>query len=249
MIVANSRRFIFVHIHKTGGSSMELAIAPHLRWNDVILGSTPLGRAANQAFRDAHGLFDHASAEEIAFVCGSDLFESYYSFALVRHPLDRAVSMYNFLASLCRFAARRRDFSRAKLAKFVLDRRDHSEEFAVAVERDPFLGWPITAAFLEHERFGDFIRAPETRSDRSFLPQVDMVRSLDGRVRVRDCVRLEDLPLRVSDLSRKLGIPLEIGHHNAAPFLALERRDLRNDDMDYLLHEFGEDILAFDYGV
>ncbi|MCT8328233.1 sulfotransferase family 2 domain-containing protein [Albidovulum sediminis] len=247
MIVANSGRFIFVHIHKTGGTSMELAIAPHLRWNDLILGSTPLGQAANQEFRNAHGLFDHASAEEIAFVCGTELFESYYSFALVRHPLDRAVSMYNFIASLCRFAARRRGFNHARLAAFVLDRRAHSEDFALAVERDPFLGWPITAAFLEHDGFSGFIRAPETRADRSFLPQVDMVRSLDGRVRVRDCIRLEDLPLHVSDLSRRLGVPLELGHHNAAPFTVLDRRDLRADDRDYLLHEFGEDILAFDY--
>lgn len=226
---------------------MELAIAPHLRWNDLILGSTPLGQAANQTFREAYGLFDHASAEEIAHVCGADLFESHYSFALVRHPLDRAVSMYNFIGSLCKYVARRRGISQAQLARLVLERRSDAQEFAQAIERDPFLGWPITAAFLEHPGFGGFIRAPETRSDRSFLPQVDMVRSLDGRIRVKDCIRLEDLPLRIGGLSRRLGFPLEIGRHNATPFVTLERRDLRGEDRDFLLHEFGEDMLAFDY--
>ena len=47
MIICHSRKYVFIHIHKTGGTSVESALEPTLHWNDLLLGSTPFGEVAN----------------------------------------------------------------------------------------------------------------------------------------------------------------------------------------------------------
>ncbi len=39
MIVSHSYKFIFMHVRKAAGSSMKVAIAPHLKADDIVIGS------------------------------------------------------------------------------------------------------------------------------------------------------------------------------------------------------------------
>ena len=116
MIVSHSRRFIFVHVNKAGGTSMELALAPHLAWNDLVLGTTELGQAMKGPYQRVFGLSEHSSLDEIAAVCGREIVRAYFSFALVRHPVARLVSMYNFIHSYLQDAGRATGWSRASFA-------------------------------------------------------------------------------------------------------------------------------------
>ena len=100
MIICHSRRFVFVHVHKTGGTSIKTALDPLLQWNDLILGGTPIGEYLNEVYRQRFKLSKHASVAEIDKVCGTALCDEYYVFATVRHPVDRLCSIYNFIGGI-----------------------------------------------------------------------------------------------------------------------------------------------------
>jgi len=78
MLVSNSAKFVFVHVQKTAGLSMEAVL--------------------RQNFPDArswHGRHGHASdgIREI----GLERWQAHYSFAFVRNPWDRLVSWYSMI--------------------------------------------------------------------------------------------------------------------------------------------------------
>jgi hypothetical protein len=99
MIISHSRRFVFVHIHKAGGTSVEQALDPHLAWNDLILGGSPFGERIQAPFQKRFGLSKHSTIAEIEAVCGSRYLEEYFVFSVVREPLARLCSVYNFVAT------------------------------------------------------------------------------------------------------------------------------------------------------
>ena len=76
MIISNSHRFIFVHVLKTGGTTVCAALDPFLRWNDVVLGGTEFGERMNGPYRDRFGLRKHSTAQEIRAVVGDATWSS-----------------------------------------------------------------------------------------------------------------------------------------------------------------------------
>ncbi len=238
---------MFIHVHKTGGFSIESALEPHLKWNDLILGTTALGEAMNAPFLERYGLSDHSSVDEILAVCGPALFQDYFSFALVRHPVSRAVSLYNYVHSLCKFHTNRTGECLDRLQSLILDTAIDDAARLALVKNRPYLDWSVTKGFLKGRSFTKFIRSPMTRSDVAFFPQSERVCSLDGKVKVDLCIKLEELNVHIPSLSKKLGVPLQVGHENASPFRILEEQDVSLDDQEYLRREFNQDYLAFEY--
>ena len=45
MIISRGRRFIFVHIPKTGGTALSLALEARAQKADILIGDTPNARA------------------------------------------------------------------------------------------------------------------------------------------------------------------------------------------------------------
>src|SRR5215469_11368082 len=109
MIISHSRQFTFVHIHKAGGTSVERALDQHLAWNDLILGGSPLGEKIQAPYSARFGLNKHSTVSDIERVCGSRYIEEFYLFALVRHPVARLCSIYNFVATMLNNWAQRHD--------------------------------------------------------------------------------------------------------------------------------------------
>jgi Sulfotransferase family len=94
MIISRSKKFIFVHIPKTAGSSIRRALTPYTR--------TLKGRFVKNVIRppDCYHLSQmppHTNAVQIRLLLGSEFYESAYSFAFVRNPWDREVSMYHYI--------------------------------------------------------------------------------------------------------------------------------------------------------
>lgn len=97
MLLSHSRRFVFVHVYKTGGTSIRHALAP--------LAANRLGRIAYERLGRPRLLrrFDimpvsvHSTAAAIRKAIGEKIYDSYFSFAVVRNPWDWQVSLYNFM--------------------------------------------------------------------------------------------------------------------------------------------------------
>jgi len=96
MLISHYRRFIFVHIPKTGGTSVHHALAR--------LCSDSLPRPHKIARIDElpdtyiwQHPWQHASASRIRERVGEDVWHSFLTFAFVRHPWARLVSLYNML--------------------------------------------------------------------------------------------------------------------------------------------------------
>ena len=100
MIISLNRRFVFVHIHKCAGTSVEMALGKLLRHNDFVIGSTKSGEKNQEFFKKATGLNKHSTALEARRWMGEDMFSKCFKFAFVRHPVDRLLSLYSYAHKL-----------------------------------------------------------------------------------------------------------------------------------------------------
>ena len=97
MIINHTYRFIFIHVPRCGGTSVSTALSAINTWQDLELGGTALGEVMNEPFRKRHGLYKHALAQDAMAILGRVTWNRYYKFALIRHPFERAISLYELL--------------------------------------------------------------------------------------------------------------------------------------------------------
>ncbi|NCC25042.1 MAG: hypothetical protein EOM25_07565 [Deltaproteobacteria bacterium] len=96
-IINNSKKFIFIHIPKTAGTSVALFFSRYSRYCDLEIGATQLGEAIQPEFLKRFKIWKHSTAQEIKSVVGDAIFEEYKTFTFVRNPYDRLFSTYKFL--------------------------------------------------------------------------------------------------------------------------------------------------------
>lgn len=102
MLISNKYNFIYIHIYKTGGTSIQHALLPFV--------ANPYERLVNKLLRmidrkgnKFFGFFlprphaDHITAAELSAILGSDAFDHYFSFSIVRNPWDLQVSEYKYI--------------------------------------------------------------------------------------------------------------------------------------------------------
>lgn len=108
MIISHKKKFIFIHIYKTAGTSITSAMIKYGRCRERLAGDFFISRKAiglvNRIFNLyddgnawVNGLHKHSTAREIKEYCGSDIFDHYYKFAFVRNPWDWQVSLYKYI--------------------------------------------------------------------------------------------------------------------------------------------------------
>ena len=109
MVISFMRRFLFVHIYKAAGMSIEQALKSY----DVRSGLLGHPLAEQERLLQALGVNPailgmqrHVFAAEIRDTLGQDLFNKLFKFAFVRNPWDLQLSLYHFNIAHPEFAPR-----------------------------------------------------------------------------------------------------------------------------------------------
>jgi hypothetical protein len=107
MLLSVEKKFIFIHIPKTAGSSLKRALAPYAlnpqrSQYRRLLSHLPVPESPERAW-----LRQHDKAAWIRLKLPRSVFESYHKFAVVRNPYDYAVSYYAYVRGNDRSRANR----------------------------------------------------------------------------------------------------------------------------------------------
>lgn len=146
MILSHGRRFIFVHIPKTGGTALMLALEARAMKDDILIGDTPKARARKARLHGVKSLgrlWKHSTLADIAGLASDDDIATFFTVTLVRNPWDRAVSYYHWL----------RDQTFAHPAVGLAKSHDFSGFLNHAQTRTALMLWPYTAYL--RDRFGE----------------------------------------------------------------------------------------------
>jgi hypothetical protein len=237
MIISHSRQFTFVHIHKAGGTSVERALDPDLAWNDLILGGSSLGERIQAPYSKRFGLNKHSAVADIEAVCGNRYIEEYYLFALVRHPVARLCSIYNFVATTLNNWAVRQDIPLSGVAERITPQ---------AEKKTPSLKWISSRVFLRTDSFSEFIRQEKLKTAPGFRSQVSTLCGADGNMKGHT-FRLEDYPAWEAPLGKHLGLKFELPHANRSGLRLVEADAVSTDDRVFIRENFRVDYDAFGY--
>ena len=145
MILSHGRRFIFVHIPKTGGTALTLALEARAMKDDILIGDTPKARARRgrlHGVKSLGRLWKHSTLADIAGLASDDDIASFFTLTLVRNPWDRAVSYYHWL----------RDQTFAHPAVGLAKSHDFSGFLNHGQTRTALTLWPYSAYM--RDRFG-----------------------------------------------------------------------------------------------
>lgn len=204
MIVSHSRKFVFVHIHKTAGESISTALVPYLSGRDLLLGTTLRGEFANAWYSRRHRLQKHSGVRRARAFVGEEAWGEYFKFSFVRDPFDRLRSLYFYFEKML---ARRRE-THPRNALLWLPGTDF---------RDP-LKWPGMEAFLETDDFSGFLRHPAfSPAIMGARPQSVLLTDENGTLDVDFVGKFETLAADFADLAARLGLEgASLGHRNAS---------------------------------
>lgn len=153
MIISHAKRYIFVHIPKTGGTSMALALESRVGKDDILFGDTPKAkkRSKRQKVLTSNGrLWKHSRMADLDGLFDENVIADYFVFTITRNPWDRFVSYYHWL--------REQNFDHVLV------------QLARELSFSEFLHHPVNAVALAQDQTADYLidRAGVYRGDMVF---------------------------------------------------------------------------------
>lgn len=100
MIISPARRYVFVHIPKTGGTALSLALEARAKADDILIGDTPKAvkrRARLKQLKPAGRLWKHSTLADIDGIVTAGELDHMFVMTLVRNPWDRMLSYWSWL--------------------------------------------------------------------------------------------------------------------------------------------------------
>ncbi|MEL7300432.1 MAG: sulfotransferase family 2 domain-containing protein [Pseudomonadota bacterium] len=156
MIYSPERGYLFIHIPKTGGTSLAMALEARAKPGDIMAGDTPKARRRRQRLKGlpARGrLWKHSMLSDLDGWLGTDDLDALVVFTLVRNPWDRMVSYYHWLR------AQSFEHEAVTLAK--------------SLDFGAFLAHPHTAASLAAADYAGYVTDAEGRERCSFFIRLE----------------------------------------------------------------------------
>ena len=97
MIISYSKNFIFIHLDKCGGTSIEQAIKPYLSKEDIQVGGlTPDVDQNELNYFNKYNFGKHATAKDIKHNFKKE-WDNMYKFTTVRDPQEMLISLYYYI--------------------------------------------------------------------------------------------------------------------------------------------------------
>jgi len=100
MIVSRRHGYIFVHIPKTGGTALALALEARAAADDILIGDTPKARRRRHRLTGvvtAGRLWKHSRLADIEGLVARAELPRFRVFTIVRNPWERLASLYHWL--------------------------------------------------------------------------------------------------------------------------------------------------------
>lgn len=191
MIISHKLKFIFICNGKTGTTSIEKALKPFDESCDMNHGAPGLWASK------------HIPPAAIKSFLPSDIWDQYFKFVFVRHPLDWFVSQYKHNFRKPRFS--KRAILQHPIQAFNQLRKDHNEK-------------EVTSKQVFDREDVDFLYQ-HLRSYRGLplsqsLLQSNYVYDADGKVMVDFIGRFENLVHDVQKVTAQIGIDFKLPHLN-----------------------------------
>lgn len=93
-MISHKHRCIFIHIPRSGGSSIEDVVWPEPRREADLW----MGFVSPHSNRYQTGGLQHLTARLVREVVGQRVFNEYFKFTFVRNPWDKAISQFAYLS-------------------------------------------------------------------------------------------------------------------------------------------------------
>lgn len=237
MIFSTSRKFIFLHIPKTGGEAITATLKAHIDLEqDLVLDRAfnKLPRRKRKQFSQFSALHKHSDVSKVMSVISCREWETHFKFAFVRDPIDRCISFYNY----CGDQVELRNHRPAIRALYYATQ---------SKELDP-RNWPGVIAFQNTGSFSEFIRHPDFARDIVTRPQFQYLCDVRGRVAVDLICHYEDFENELERALTSIGLPaLSPEKRNVSKTQRMRRADLLMDDRLLLAKRYEVDFEHFGY--
>ncbi len=237
MIISKSHKFIFIHIRKTAGESVTAMLEPHLRRGDFLPNGDPRRRMESSIRLGSPpypSLTKHSSAIEIRQELPPDLWNECYKFSIVRHPVDRMVSFYQWAG---RIHAQRNRW-RPHHAWYYLTPSGRREE----PNR-----WPAVRAYSTTDSFAEFIRHPLIADSHDMHDQANAICDPEGKILVDFVAHFERIDEDFRQIQQAIGLPCESLVRTNVSTARGGPTVVDREDEEYLGRVFRRDFDLFGY--
>lgn len=202
-IISASHKFIFYHLHKCGGTSVEKSYEKVCNWDDLIVGSTENGEVIQQYYSKRFGIAKHSSVNDIIAAIGIERLNEYVGFSLVRDPWSVTESFYTWIAKIFSY--------HALIAGLTAD--DLKNAVSIGTDRFHFSKWGAAIAYSKSHNFDEFVRVC---LQEKYLPRESMYSRLNvgKKGEPKHIYSIDDIENLWSALESHIGKKLQRVHTN-----------------------------------